>query len=133
MTTHDWQTLTDLTRGRAVVVERVRTVADSVAIEGRFEPPPLALLTHEDQVFVAAFIQAHGSIKQMEQWFGISYPTVKNRLNKIAGALPQIAAAIEPTPTPAAAASESSAVLDKLERGELDVAAAVAALRAKRP
>jgi hypothetical protein len=31
-----------------------------------------------------AFIRCHGSIKEMEEMFGISYPTVKNRLNRIA-------------------------------------------------
>jgi len=33
---------------------------------------------------VMAFIRCHGSIKEMEEMFGISYPTVKNRLNRIA-------------------------------------------------
>ena len=41
----------------------------------------------EDQVFVAAFLKSHGSIKEMEQVFGVSYPTVKARLNRIAGQL----------------------------------------------
>ena len=41
----------------------------------------------EDQIFVAAFLKSPGSIKEMEQVFGISYPTVKARLNRIAGQL----------------------------------------------
>ena len=32
---------------------------------------------------VAAFVRAHGSIKEMEQVFGVSYPTIKARLNRI--------------------------------------------------
>ena len=32
---------------------------------------------------MAAFVRCHGSIKQMEKYFGVSYPTIKNRLNKI--------------------------------------------------
>ena len=58
-----------------------------IAVEGSFELPPLARLTVEDQVFVTAFVRCHGSIKEMEQLFGISYPTVKNRLASIAGKL----------------------------------------------
>jgi hypothetical protein len=69
----DWQTLTDLTRGRDLVVERVRLAESGLAIEGAFVLPDLAKLSFDDQVFVAAFIRAHGSIKEMEQVFGVSY------------------------------------------------------------
>ena len=78
----DWQELTAITRGADLVVERVRM--GDIAIEGAFELPQLARLSVEDQVFVAAFLRSHGSIKEMEQVFGVSYPTVKARLNRIA-------------------------------------------------
>ena len=78
--THDWQALTDLTRGRPILVERVRIQDSDIAVEGAFELPRLAQLPVEDQVFVAAFVRSHGSIKEMEQVFGVSYPTVKARL-----------------------------------------------------
>src|SRR5512136_406293 len=83
----DWQALTRLSGGVRLEVERVRLVDQDVAIEGRFDLPPLAQLTAEDQVFVAAFVRCHGSIKQMEKYFGVSYPTIKNRLNKIGSQL----------------------------------------------
>src|SRR3954465_10318174 len=83
MATQDWQALTRLTGGAAFDIERVRLVEHDVAIEGRFELPPIARLTAEDQIFVAAFVRCHGSIKQMEKIFGVSYPTIKNRLNRI--------------------------------------------------
>ena len=83
--TTDWQELTALTQGRQIIVERVRLLDQNISIEGEFELPPLARLTTEDQVFVAAFVSSHGSIKRMEQLFGVSYPTIKNRLNRIAG------------------------------------------------
>jgi hypothetical protein len=75
--TQDWQALSELTRGRPIVVERVRLIDRGVAIEGAFELPRLAQLSAEDQVFVAAFVRSHGSIKEMEQVFGVSYPTVR--------------------------------------------------------
>jgi hypothetical protein len=82
--TTEWNELTKMTQGRPVTVERVRVVDSGIAIEGSFTLPPLAGLPWEDQVFVMAFIRCHGSIKEMEEMFGISYPTVKNRLNRIA-------------------------------------------------
>ena len=61
----DFQELTRLTQGRPLVIERVRLADADVAIEGRFELPPLAQLSAEDQVFVAAFVHCHGSIKKV--------------------------------------------------------------------
>src|SRR5579862_5367359 len=84
----DWQTLTRLTGAAPIEIERVRIPETDVTIEGRFELPPMARLTGEDQIFVAAFIRCHGSIKQMEKYFGVSYPTIKNRLNRIGALLP---------------------------------------------
>src|SRR5882672_3546694 len=125
METQDWQALTKLTGGQPIEVERVRLVPNEVAIEGRFELPPLAGLTAEDQIFVAAFVRCHGSIKQMEKFFGVSYPTIKNRLNRIGALLPF--AEIDPQPEPdhpldeARGKPTAGALLSKLERGELNV------------
>ncbi len=80
----EWQELTKITRGKAFTVERVKIKDNEVAVEGSFELPPLAKLTNEDQTLVTAFIKSHGSIKGMEEEFGISYPTVKKRLDSIA-------------------------------------------------
>src|SRR6516162_6131151 len=83
----DWQELTKLVGQAAFEVERVRLVDSGVAIEGPFSLPPLARLPAEDQIFVGAFVRCHGSIKQMEKYFGVSYPTIKNRLNRIGSQL----------------------------------------------
>ena len=112
----DWQELTRLTGGAAMVVERVRLVGKDIAIEGAFELPELARLAAEDQVFVAAFVRSHGSIKEMEQVFGVSYPTIKARLNRIAASL----SFVETDPAP-----PSRDVLDRLKAGEIDVQAAI--------
>ena len=111
----DWQVLTKLTGERHFEIARVWLSAEDVAIEGRFELPPLARLTAEDQVFVAAFVRCHGSIKQMEKFFGVSYPTIKNRLNRIAAQLPF--AEVEDVSPP----SKPSDLLTRLEQGELTV------------
>ena len=118
MATQDWQTLTRLTAGAPFEIERVRLTVQDVAIEGRFELPPLAQLPAEDQIFVAAFVRCHGSIKQMEQFFGVSYPTIKNRLNRIGARLPFAEIAPEPERPPVTPTGE---LLSQLERGTLSV------------
>jgi hypothetical protein len=120
MSIHDWQALTRLTGGVPFVIERVRLTGQDVAgvaIEGPFELPPMAQLPADDQIFVAAFVRCHGSIKQMEKFFGVSYPTIKNRLNRIGALLPF--AEIEPAPEPEKAST--SELLSRLERGEMTV------------
>jgi hypothetical protein len=118
-----WKDLTRMTGGEPMVVERVRLPSTGVAIEGAFELPPLAQLPMEDQVFIGAFVRSHGSIKEMERLFGVSYPTVKNRLNRLGEALGAVLG-VETAP-PATAGD----VLDRLERGELTAAQAAEALR----
>jgi hypothetical protein len=82
-----------------------------VALEGDFQLSPLAQIRPEDQPFVIAFVRTHGSLKKMESLFGISYPTVKNRLNAI----------VEELDRNLAAPPSRSEVLDRLERGEISV------------
>jgi len=116
----DWQALTRLTGGAPFDIERIRLTGQDVAIEGSFQLPPLAQLAAEDQVFVAAFVRSHGSIKEMEKLFGVSYPTIKNRLNRIGAQLPL--AEIDPQPDPdLRGASPVSDLLTQLERGTLTV------------
>lgn len=125
----DWQELSKLTQGDAVEIERVRLVKADIAIEGRFALPPLAQLSGDDQIFVSAFVRCHGSIKQMEKYFGVSYPTIKNRLNKIGGQLSFVE--IEQAPDADQPAQDASTVLDRLSRGELTVAQALERLKEK--
>src|SRR5271157_2438894 len=104
----DWQELTRLTEGQRIVVERVRIADKDIAIEGGFELPQLARMGMEDQVFITAFVRSHGSIKEMERIFGVSYPTIKARLNRIAGSLEFV----ETNPT-----SSKSEILERLQKG----------------
>jgi hypothetical protein len=107
----DWQELTRLTGGEAITVERVRLGRNGVAVEGSFELPQLARLSVEDQVFVTAFVLSHGSIKEMERVFGVSYPTIKSRLNRIAGSMHFV----DTNPLPSRAE-----ILHQLNQGEIE-------------
>jgi hypothetical protein len=117
----DWQELLRMTQGAQLVVERVRLPERQISIEGEFVLPELARLSLEDQVFIAAFVRSHGSIKEMEQVFGVSYPTIKARLNRIAGQLEFV----DVTPLPS-----RGEVLERLNKGEIDAAEAVRLLEA---
>lgn len=114
--------MTKMTGGARIAIERIRMVDTGVRIDGDFDLPPLAQLPAEDQVFVAAFVRSHGSIKEMEQTFGVSYPTIKNRLHRIASQLPF--AEVDATPP-----TSTGDLLAQLERGELTARDVVARLQ----
>jgi hypothetical protein len=117
----EWSALSALTKDRSFTVERVK-LDNGIAIDGSFELPPLARLAAEDQVFVAAFVRCHGSIKQMEAFFGVSYPTIKNRLNRLSEQLPF------PEVRPPARQSLGD-LLSQIERGEITAVDAINQLR----
>lgn len=119
--TSDWQDVLRVADGRPFVIERVRIPEKQLVVEGEFTLPQLARLSLEDQVFIAAFIRSHGSIKEMEQTFGVSYPTIKARLNRISSQLEFV----EMNPSPSRAE-----ILAQLKNGEITAEAAIRAMEA---
>ncbi len=117
----DWQEVLRIAQGAPIVVERVSIPERQVSLAGQFTLPELARLSLEDQVFVTAFLRSHGSIKAMEQVFGVSYPTIKARLNRIAGLLEFI----DTNPAPSRAE-----VLERLKNGEITAEDAIRELEA---
>src|ERR1700685_247917 len=115
----DWHELTQLTQGAPLIVERVRLSDRDIVVECALDVPQLARLALDDQVFIAACVKSHGSIKEMEQVFGVSYPTIKARLNRIAGQLQFIAT--DPSPSRAE-------VLERMQGGEISADEAISAL-----
>jgi hypothetical protein len=117
----DWQELTQLTQGHPIVIERLRLADKDIAIEGSFELPQLARLAMDDQVFITAFVRSHGSIKEMERVFGVSYPTIKARLTRIADSLEFV----ETNPTPSKAE-----ILARLQQGQITAEDAIREMEA---
>jgi hypothetical protein len=120
-TPKDWQELTQITQGHRILVERVRIADKDIAIEGSFELPQLTRLLMDDQIFITAFVRSHGSIKEMERIFGVSYPTIKSRLTRIANSLEFV----ETNPTPS-----KSEILERLQRGEISAEDAIREMEA---
>ena len=115
-----WSELKAVAREMPFVVDRVRLSESGIVIEGPFKLPPLARLSEDDQAFVTAFVRCHGSIKQMEKYFGVSYPTIKNRLNAIGDRLEFVDIAPRPN---------RLEILDQLEKGEITADQAVELLK----
>lgn len=121
----EWSYLQKLFGKKEISIRKVAIEADSIELEGDFNLPPLAKLSPEDQVFAAVFIKSHGSIKEMERYFGVSYPTIKSRLNRLSEQLDFVK--VEEIKINPSAVNP----LELLEKGEISVDEAIKRMEEK--
>lgn len=101
-------------------IERLRCTACGVTLEGHIPIPRLARLSAEDREFVELFVRSSGSLKAVSAKLGISYPTVRGRLNRVIAALGQEAEAEK---------DARRRILDAIEQGSLTVDEAIERLK----
>lgn len=89
-------------------------------LEGQFEIPPLLLLSSEDLAWVTDFVRSSGSLKEMAKIGGVSYPTVRNRIDDVIRKLAALEVGIE---------RQRHQILDALEKGELTAESAAEKLK----
>jgi len=69
--------------GKHLIITRLRCPACETTIEGNYAPCPFCRLSEKSLKFLELFVRSRGNIKDMERELGISYPTVRSRLNSI--------------------------------------------------
>lgn len=94
-------------------VERLRCPSCGITVEGEFSTNPFTYLNEEEVNFLLVFLKARGNIKEVERILGISYPTVRNRLNSLLLSL-GIAPFKEEEEK-----NNVKEILEKLDRGEI--------------
>ena len=77
--------------GRALKVVRLVCEGCGTAVEGEFGFPVLARLDAEEQALVLQFLRSSGSLKDLARHCGVSYPTVRNRLDALIERLNELA------------------------------------------
>ena len=91
-----------------------------LSVEGRFSTSKLALLSAEQQQFVEAFLVSRGNIKEAEKELGISYPTVRKRLDGVVQALGH---------APREVRLEQHEILDAVDQGDMSPQEGIALLK----
>lgn len=92
------------------------------SLEGDFDLSPLSKLSAEHQRFIEVFIVSRGNIKEVEKNLGISYPTVRARLDGVIEALGY--EVDKPSES-----VDKKAILEALDRGEVSADEALKKLR----
>ncbi|MGQ0549406.1 MAG: DUF2089 domain-containing protein [Armatimonadota bacterium] len=101
---------------------RLQCRSCGTALEGHFDISPFARLSPEQHQLLMLFLQSRGNVKDVERAMGLSYPTVRNRLDGLLQALGLAGEAQPPVPR------RRVDILKDVEDGTLSVEAAVAEL-----
>jgi hypothetical protein len=127
-----------------LLISRLHCRSCGTSLEGEFGVGRFGRLSREQLALLESFLRARGNLKEMERELGISYPTVRGRVDALVRALGlgdgdgeaaveddlemEVPPAVE---SPAALVAEGRrAILERLSRGEIDAAAAATELRA---
>jgi hypothetical protein len=106
-----------------MVVTELTCDSCGTAVRGRFPVPDLCRLPDDLYQFLVVFIKNRGVIRDVEKELGISYPTVRSRLDTVLAALGF---------AEQAARVDRSEVIEMLERGEVTAEEAEKMLRGER-
>jgi hypothetical protein len=106
---------------RGLAISEVTCDACGTQVRSRYGSCPFCTLNDEEQTFLLLFVRSRGNLKDVEKTLGVSYPTVRAKLDEIIDRL-------TPQP-PAAPAQGRKAVLDQVQSGRLSVEEALALLR----
>lgn len=91
----------------------------STAIEGDFQPCEFCRLPEEDLEFVKVFIKCRGNIKDVEKELGISYPTVRGKLDAVIRGLGYEVSSKESIKENEDKTTARNEILDQLSKGEI--------------
>lgn len=125
-----------------LLISRLHCRSCGTALEGEFGVGRFGRLSKEQLSLLESFLRARGNLKEMERELGISYPTVRARVDALVRALglsdgdapvEEDGAVEAETPAEIASAPDASQrrreILERLSRGEIDATTAATELR----
>lgn len=103
---------------------RLKCESCNTVVENQFELSKFDYLNNEQLSFIEVFLKSRGNIKDVEKELGISYPTVRAKLDEVIVALGHTVAKQKPS-------TEKKEVVDMLEKGEITADEALKMLSGK--
>jgi hypothetical protein len=120
-----------------LAVTRLHCASCGTSLEGRFTVGRFSRLDGDQLAVLESFLRSRGNLREMERELGISYPTVRNRIDgllRVLGLDTERADDADGDDDRAGAAvaagEDRTAILERLARGEIDAEEAAAAIRA---
>lgn len=113
--------------GGPLVITEIQCANCHLKMQGEFKPGLFSSLSEDQLTFVRAFLRVRGNLSEMEKVLGVSYPTIRNKLDEINQTLERA----ENTALPVASSSSPrTEILNRLAAGEIDTAQALEQLKA---
>jgi hypothetical protein len=112
------------TCGGPLTITEVRCETCATEVRSRYQPCPFCRLSPEQMNFVLLFVQNRGNLSDMEKVLGVSYPTIRGKLDEIVRVV-----TAAPVALPAAASDRRRDVLAQIAAGKLSAADGLNALR----
>ena len=105
--------------GNDLEVSRLTCTKCDTVITGHYQPCRFCKLSPDHQDFLEAFVKSRGNVKEMERELGISYWTIRSRLNDVIKAL---GFEVEtPQEDEGDVKQRRKEILEQLDRGEIEV------------
>ena len=114
------------TCGGPLTITEVRCERCATEVRSHYQPCAFCRLSPEQMNFILLFVQSRGNLSEVEKALGVSYPTIRGKLE-------EIIRIVAPSQTPVAAPAESSRrreILAQVAAGKLSAAEGLAALGA---
>lgn len=118
--------------GELVVTQQTCRSCGTMVV-GEFTPNIFSQLSPENLRFLELFVKNKGNVKEMEREIGMSYWTIRNRLNEVVEALGFESKEIEPIVDEDALRQSRHDILARVDSGEIDVTEAAALLKQLKP
>ena len=115
--------------GELVVTQQTCRSCGTMVV-GEFTPNIFSKLSPENLRFLELFVKNKGNVKEMERVIGMSYWTIRNRLNEIVEALGFENKDVEPVAAEETRRQTRQDILARVDSGEIDVAEAAKLLKA---
>jgi hypothetical protein len=119
--------------GGQLEITEVRCTQCDTRVQARYRPCDFCGLSEEQSTFLRIFLTSRGNLSEVEKRLGVSYPTVRAKLDEVIARLGALEPVSQPAPQPAPQASDGSerrAILDAVARGEISAAEGVTRIRA---
>jgi hypothetical protein len=105
--------------GGPLVITECRCANCQLQLRGEFKLGSFSTLSEDQLAFVRVFMRARGNLSEVEKVLGVSYPTIRNKLDEINKALDRGESNSEPSYDQKDAESSESAPPDETRRALL--------------
>lgn len=113
--------------GGPLEITEVHCTRCDTEVRSHYRPCDFCMLSEEQSTFLKIFVMSRGNLSEVEKRLGVSYPTVRAKLDEVIERL--AAEQLEPLPPPSIPAGRR-AILEAIARGEISAEDGMAQIRA---